>query len=103
MALDHLKIQIPPPLLQMLDIQMEKGQITSIAVNPAWQQFFHVMQMVTFYTTCSGPTTDRPTASSNSDRTRWVGMQYMDTDLGYPVFLKIASTSVWVDANGVVR
>ena len=44
----------------------------------------------------SGSTTNRP---SNG---LYVGLQYFDTTLGKPVFLKQVSTPVWVDATGTV-
>ena len=100
-AIATIKVQIPPGLSAMVDIEYdERGRIVRLTPAPAWQQFFHAVQMITFYTTASGPTGSRPTASSNSDKLRWVGQPFFDTTLGYPVWLKIASTNVWVDATG---
>lgn len=60
--------------------------------------FLSALQSIAFYSSRSGPTASRPTASSF----RWVGMHYYDTTLGLPVFLHIASTSVWHKADGTV-
>jgi len=59
--------------------------------------FFHQLQNVAYYSTRSGATSTRPTSSSEA---RWIGMPFFDTTLGKTVYLKIASTSVWVDGSG---
>jgi hypothetical protein len=64
-----------------------------------YANFFNTLQLVAFYSTRSGVTADRPTASTLA---RWVGMPFFDTTLGKTVFLKIASTNVWVDGSGAV-
>lgn len=64
-----------------------------------YAQFFHTLQSITFYSTRSGATANRPTSSSEA---RWIGMPYFDTTLGKPVFLKIASSNTWVDGSGAV-
>lgn len=58
--------------------------------------FLSDLQRIAFYSTRSGPTASRPTATSY----RWVGMPYFDTTLGFPVWLKTASSNAWVDATG---
>lgn len=58
--------------------------------------FLSAVQSIVFYSSRSGATVSRPTGSSF----RWVGMPFFDTTLGLPVFLKIASTNVWVKADG---
>lgn len=58
--------------------------------------FFNALQSIAFYSSRSGPTASRPTSTSF----RWIGMNYFDTTLGLPVFLKIASSSAWVKADG---
>lgn len=60
---------------------------------------FHALQSIAFYSTRSGATGSRPTSTSEA---RWIGMPFFDTTLGKPVFLKIASSSVWVDGSGAV-
>lgn len=44
--------------------------------------------------TPSGPTTSRPIPS-------FVGQQYFDTTLGFPVWAKQISPAIWVAASGV--
>lgn len=62
------------------------------------QTFLRALQAITFYSSRSGPTASRPTSTSF----RWIGMPYYDSTLGLPVFLHIASTSVWHKADGTV-
>ena len=47
--------------------------------------------------TQSGATASRPTAASTK---RWIGMQFFDTTLGKPVYLKSVAPDVWVDGSG---
>ena len=89
-------IQMPSSLSQMFDTD-EKGNI--LALKTEWASFFHALQQVAFISTRSGATGSRPTSSTG---TRFIGEPYFDTTLGKPVFLKIASTNVWVDAAGNV-
>lgn len=42
----------------------------------------------------SGTTANRPTTDL------WVGRQYFDTTLGYPVFVKSLGPTVWVNGAG---
>jgi hypothetical protein len=44
----------------------------------------------------SGPTAERPTTLV------WIGRQYYDTDLGYPVYVHSVAPIVWHDGAGVV-
>jgi len=82
-------IQYPGPFSP---VTQEDGSVTT-----DYATFFHALQSITFYATRSGATSTRPTSSSEA---RWIGMPFFDTTLGKPVFLKIASSSVWVDATG---
>lgn len=79
-------------------VQLPNGQFIEEggALTIDAQTFLSAVQAIAFYSTRSGPTTSRPTSTSF----RWVGMPYFDSTLGLPVFLKIASTNVWVDATG---
>lgn len=56
----------------------------------------NALQSIAFYSTRSGATGSRPTATSF----RWIGMAFFDTTLGLPVFLKTASSNAWVKADG---
>lgn len=80
------KVQMPGGLFLLAD-----GNLSIEA-----QTFFNALQSIAFYSSRSGPTASRPTASSY----RWIGMPFYDTTLGLPVFLHIASTSVWHKADG---
>ena len=87
-------VQFPSPLTPV--IQEVEGQL---GLTIDYATFLHTLQSIAFYSTRNGPTTSRPTSSSEA---RWIGMPFFDTTLGKPVFLKIASTSVWVDGSGAV-
>lgn len=88
--MDGPKIQQPQALSPIVQ---EDSEIASVE----YANFFNILQLVTFYSTRSGTTAERPTASTLA---RWIGMPYFDTTLGKTVFLKIASTSIWVDGAG---
>lgn len=81
-------------------VQLPSGQFMqpdgSLAIDAL--TFFNAVQSIAFYSSRSGPTASRPTSTSF----RWIGMPYYDTTLGLPVFLHIASTSVWHKADGTV-
>ena len=61
-----------------------------------WQEYFTgVFNSITAMQQ-AGTTAQRPTKGL------WIGRQYFDTTLGYPVFLKSANPNVWVSASGIV-
>lgn len=64
-----------------------------------YMTYLHSLNDTLFATTRSGPTSSRPTSSMPG---RFIGMSFFDTDLSKPVFLKTASTDVWVDGSGSV-
>lgn len=89
MAIIGPKIQLPSA-----EFVLEDGNLTIEA-----KAFLNVVQLINFYSTRSGPTGSRPTATSF----RWIGMPYFDTSLGAngkPVWLSIASSNAWVLADG---
>lgn len=90
--MDGPKLQQPQALSPLIQ---QDSQIASVE----YSVFFNRLQDIAFYSTRSGTTAERPTASSLA---RWVGMQFFDTTLGKPVFLKIASTNIWIDGSGAV-
>lgn len=93
-------IQVPAAISQMLDVQTdEQGRPIAINVKPEWAAFFSTLQQVNFVQTRSGTTAERPTSDTKG---RYEGMPFMDTTLGKPVFLKYASSNVWVDGSGAV-
>ena len=92
------KVQPPQTLSDMFDVvQGPQGEIVSMTLKSQWAAFFHSLQQTVFNVSRSGPTASRPTSDLEG---RFVGMPYFDTSIGKPVFLKIASTDVWVDAAG---
>lgn len=87
------------PLIQQPQALSPMTQPDSDIPSVEYSNFFNILQLVTFYSTRAGTTAERPTASTLA---RWIGMPYMDLTLGKPIFLKIASTNVWVDGSGAV-
>lgn len=90
------KLQMPASLSQVFHTD-ERGNIVSL--RPEWAQLFHALQGTMYAASRSGPSTSRPTSSLDW---RFVGMPYFDTSLGKTIYLKIASTDVWVDGTGAV-
>ncbi len=83
---------------EMFDFQYDgQGRIIGANLKPEAATFLQSVQQITYALTRSGPTASRPTSTFPN---RWVGMNYFDTTLGLPVWLKTASTNVWVDATG---
>lgn len=75
----------------------QDGGITGVTLKQEAASFFHSVQQVAFGLSRSGPTAGRPTSTFPA---RWVGMNYFDTTLGKPIFLKTASSNAWVLADG---
>lgn len=90
------RVQMPSTAAEMFQTDAQ-GRI--IGIKPEWAQFFHALEGISNAHTKSGPTSSRPTSTM---QWRYVGMPFFDTTLGLTVFLKIASTSVWVKADGTV-
>lgn len=73
---------------------------TTMAINgggptsAAWIAWLNELYGVVRPLGGNGPTTQRPTSGL------YVGLQYFDTTLGKPVFLKTVSPAAWVDATG---
>lgn len=61
-----------------------------------WQEYFTSVFNAITAMQQSGTTAQRPT------RGLWVGRQFFDSTLGYPVYLKSANPSVWVNGAGVI-
>lgn len=85
------------PKIQQPQALSPVTQPDSDIASVEYANFFNILQLVTFYSTRSGTTAERPTASTLA---RWIGMPYLDTTLGKPIWLKIASTNIWIDATG---
>ena len=86
------------PLLQtpgpFTPVTQADGTLTS-----DYAVLLHQLQNIAYYSTRSGATANRPTSTSEA---RWIGMPYFDVSLGKTVYLKIASTNVWVDGSGAI-
>ena len=89
MTISGPKIQVPSALTPTVT---DQGTPSIDYMN-----FYHALNDTVFAMTRNGPTSSRPASSMPG---RFIGMPFFDTTLGKPVFLKIASTSVWVDATG---
>jgi hypothetical protein len=61
-----------------------------------WKSWFELLQTIVAGNTQSGVTAGRPV------KNLMIGQQYFDTTLGYPVYLKTTSPSVWVNGAGTV-
>ena len=93
--MDGPKIQQPQALSPVVQPDSELPSLE-------YATFFNILQIVTFYSTRSGTTSERPTATTG---VRWKGMQFYDTSLstqGMPIFLASPSSNVWVNAMGGV-
>ena len=91
------KVQVPSTESDVFEFQYNSdGTIAAVTMKQGWAAFFNGVQQIAYGSTRNGPTASRPTSTAS----RWIGMPYFDTDLGKPVFLKTASTNVWVDGAG---
>lgn len=92
-------IQSPGPATPMFDIiRDDEGKLQELRLTPEWSAFFALVGQAMFSASRSGSTSSRPT----SDMLRWVGMPYFDQQIGKQVFLKHATSSVWVESDGTV-
>ena len=62
------------------------------SMSRSWTEWFTKLHSI--QQDASGTTANRPTSNL------FVGRQYMDTTLGYPIWLLSANPTVWVDATG---
>jgi DICT domain-containing protein len=82
-------VQMPPSVSQVVD---ENGHLLT-----EWASFLQALQQVSISASRNGSSSARPTSDFKG---RYEGMPFFDRTLGYPVFLKHASSDVWVDATG---
>ncbi len=94
MSIAGPNMQMPAGLSKVFTTD-EKGTITGL--QQEWAQFFHAIQGTLWAGTRSGTSSDRLTSTIGS---RYIGMCFFDTTLGIPVFLKTASSNVWVRYDG---
>lgn len=93
-------IQFPATASQVFDFQRnERGEVITINMKPEWAAFFSSLQRIAIASTRNGSTTIRPTENFEG---RYEGMPFFDRTLGFPVFLKHASSNVWVRYDGTI-
>ena len=93
-------ISMPAAVSQMFDIRYgEDGKVQGMELRPDWASFFSSLQQMSSAVSQNGSTTARPTSAMTG---RFEGMPFFDRTLGYPVFLKYASSNVWVNGSGTV-
>jgi hypothetical protein len=63
---------------------------------PQWGSWFTLTDTTASAMRQSGPTADRPVS------VLWIGRQFFDTDLGFPVWVSAVNPTVWVDATGAL-
>jgi hypothetical protein len=66
--------------------------------SPGFQAWFSGASQILQAMIQSGPTANRPTATSTPKR--WAGLPFFDTTLGKTIYLKSAAPDVWVDGTG---
>jgi len=94
-------VQMPGPISDMFVLNKdEDGNVESISMEPQWAAYFATTQQLAFAATRSGSTAARPAYTSTSAMLRWKGMPYFDDELQQQIFLKHASTNVWVTSDG---
>lgn len=71
-------------------------------MTPVYQAFFSSVSNWLGPVGLSGPTSSRPAKGGNSNVFLYVGLQYFDTTLGYPVWINQLNPVVWVNATGSV-
>ena len=92
-------VQMPGPVSEMFDLARdEEGNVEGITMRPEWAAYLSTVQQVVYDASRAGSTSARPPSSM----LRWAGMPFFDQTLGQPIFLKHASSNVWVTADGVV-
>lgn len=93
-------VVIPPAQSQVFDIVTDdEGKLVSLTMKQEWAAYFQALGQITNAVSRNGSTSARPTSSFVA---RFEGMPFLDRTLGIPVFLKHASSNVWVDATGAV-
>lgn len=91
---------MPASVSQMFDVRHNHdGSVHGMELKPDWASFFSSLQQVASAVSQNGSTTARPTSTMVG---RFEGMPFFDRTLGFPVFLKHATSSVWVDSLGNV-
>lgn len=89
-----------PSLISVFDIKTDdEGKVVSLTLRPDWAALFQSLQQVASASSRNGSTSARP---GSDFKGRYEGMPFFDRTLGLPVFLKHASSNVWVDATGAV-
>ena len=88
------------PQSRMFDFQQDpNGNVIGMTLRPEWASYFQSIQQIAFGSSRNGSSSARPTSDFPG---RYEGMPFFDRTLGYPVYLKHASSDVWVRYDGAV-
>jgi hypothetical protein len=94
-------VQMPGPLSEVFDLERdENGNVRDIRMRTQWAAYFSTIAQLAHGSTRSGSTNARPAHTSSSAMLRWKGQPYFDDELQKMIFLKHASTNVWVTSDG---
>jgi hypothetical protein len=73
---------------------------TKQRLTPVYQAFFSSVHDWLGAVGQSGPTSQRPVSTAQNPV--YIGQEYFDTTLGFPVWLKQLNPMVWVNAAGAM-
>lgn len=76
------------------DLSPDPSKPRPLAIG--WSSFFESVFNLLSAMTQSGTTAQRPTTFL------WIGRNYFDTTLGYPIYVKSVGPVVWVNGAGTV-
>lgn len=71
-------------------------------MTPVYQAYFSSINNWLGPVGTSGSTAQRPTSAGTSNVFLYVGLNYFDTTLGVPIWIKQLNPTVWVNASGTV-
>lgn len=71
-------------------------------LTETWLNFFQALYNVVRPIGSNGNTAARPIHNPARGSTLYVGQQYFDTTLGYPVYVSSLNPTVWVNGAGAV-
>lgn len=92
-------VQMPGSATPMIElVRDDDGNIIDVRMRPEWVAYFSLIGQIAFSATRAGSTSARP----DSNMVRWIGMPYFDQQIGKEVFLKFATSNVWVTSDGTV-
>jgi hypothetical protein len=90
------------PIVLPLPTGSPVGADGTILAQP-WVSYWQALHNAAKPLGANGATSARPIHNPSAGLTLYVGQQYFDATLGYPVFVKSLNPTVWVNgAGGVV-